>query len=129
MNLKILTPSGTAFEGEVIEIIAEGSNGSFALLPRHIDFLSKIVPGIVVYVEAGGDEGFIAVDEGILVKQREVVFLSVREAVTGADLGELKKMVEEKFQKKEQEEKKANAVVSKLESDFIKRFLELRKIR
>jgi F-type H+-transporting ATPase subunit epsilon len=129
MILKVRTPTAMIFDGEVTKIIVEGLNGSFALLPRHVDFLSKIVPGIVVYDEKEQGEKFLAVDEGILVKQAEIVYLSVREAVADADLGELKKTVEKRFQRREQEERKAMSAVSKLESDFIKRYLEVRKMR
>ncbi len=129
MKLKVLTPSEKVFEDEVKEVIAEGPEGSFAILPRHTDFLSKISAGIVIALTNQDQERFIAVNEGVLVKKSAVVFLSVRQAVMGADLGELRRMVEVRFQQQEQEEKKAISVISKLESDFIQRFLELRKTR
>jgi len=41
MNLKILLPAGILLNEQVNKVIAEAVNGSFCLLPRHIDFLDK----------------------------------------------------------------------------------------
>ena len=49
-------------------MIAEADNGSFCLLPRHIDFATALAPGLLSFEEPGGAESFLAVDSGVLVK-------------------------------------------------------------
>ena len=76
MNLKILLPAGVLLNEDVIKVIAEAVNGSFCLLPRHIDFLAALAPGILSFVSTEGKEEFLAVDEGVLVKAGPEVLVS-----------------------------------------------------
>lgn len=126
MNMKILTPGEIFSEEEVEKIIVEGVNGYFCLLPGHIDYVAAIVPGILFYTVAGGEEIFVAVDEGLLVKKDREVFISVRSVIKGAGLGGLKRAVEEKFDILDNHEKRARSILAKLEVDFARRFLELK---
>ncbi|HBE49542.1 MAG TPA: F0F1 ATP synthase subunit epsilon, partial [Cyanobacteria bacterium UBA11369] len=50
MKLKVLLPTKILLEEEVSKITAEAANGSFCLLPRHIDFVTALVPGILIFV-------------------------------------------------------------------------------
>jgi F-type H+-transporting ATPase subunit epsilon len=47
MRLKILLPTEIILDKEVIKVVAEAENGYFCLLPRHVDFVSTLVPGIL----------------------------------------------------------------------------------
>ena len=38
---------------EVVKVTAEAPNGQFCLLPRHIDMVSVLVPGLLSYVKDG----------------------------------------------------------------------------
>jgi F-type H+-transporting ATPase subunit epsilon len=67
MKLKVLLPTEILVDQEVTKVIAEAENGSFCLLPRHIDFVAALPPGILIFESAEGHEEFIAVDEGTLV--------------------------------------------------------------
>ena len=111
---------------EVSKVVAEGENGYFGILPRHIDFVSALASGILSF-EFSGREEFIAVDGGILVKCGQEVLVSTRDAVRSGNLGELQKMVEEKFQIVGDQEKKSRSALAKLETDFVRRFLEWQK--
>ena len=68
MKLKVVLPSGVLLDQEVVKVVAEAENGSFCLLPRHVDFVAALVPGILAFTPAQGDEAFLATDEGVLVK-------------------------------------------------------------
>ncbi|MCX7982989.1 MAG: F0F1 ATP synthase subunit epsilon [Syntrophales bacterium] len=125
MNLKILLPSHVLVDRPVTKIIAEASNGSFCLLPRHIDFVSALVPGIFSFTTPEGTEELFAMDEGVLVKCGSEVLVSVRNAIRGPDLGSLKKMVEENFLALDEREKIARAAAVKLEIDIVRRFMEM----
>lgn len=125
MRLKILLPTEILLDKEVAKVIAEAENGSFCLLPRHIDFVAALVPGLLSFTIAEGHEEFLAIDEGILVKCGAEVLVSTRTAVRGPDLGALRHTVEERFRHLDDREKQARAASARLEIDLVRRFMEL----
>ncbi len=124
MKLKLVVPGGILIEREVEKVTAEAENGSFCLLPRHIDFVAALVPGLLSFETAEGEE-FVAVDEGILVKCGVEVVVSTRNAVVGAALGELKEAVEQQFLNLDEREKQARSVLAKLEANLVGKFAGL----
>ena len=127
MNCKILLPSEVFYNQEVAKVVAEAGNGSFCLLPQHIDFVAALVPGLLRIVATQGAEEFYAVDEGILVKKGQDVMVSTRNVMKIPDLGQLKGVVEEKFKTLDEREKAARTAAARLEADLVRRFMELRK--
>lgn len=128
MKLRVLLPTEIFIDEAVIKVSAEAENGSFCLLPRHIDFVAALVPGLLSFVSAANNkEEFLAIDEGILVKCGPQVMVSTRNAVLGPDLGTLKKTIEERFRVLDEREKMARSAVLKLEADLVRRFVEMEK--
>ncbi len=127
MHLKVLLPSEVLVDEPVSRIVAEAENGSFCLLPRHIDFVAALTPSLLSFTPAAGGEEFVAIDEGILVKCGPQVMVSTRSAVRGSTLGELKRLVEEQFQLQDEREKLTRTAVAKLEANFVRRFIEMEK--
>jgi F-type H+-transporting ATPase subunit epsilon len=127
VRLKVCLPDSILVDSEVGKVVAEAENGSFCLLPRHIDFVAALVPGIMSYERLdSGSEEFLAVDEGILVKSGGDVTVSTRKAMLSADLGKLKHAVEEQFVTLDDEERKARSIIARLETDFVRSTLRLR---
>ncbi|GAB4334568.1 MAG: F0F1 ATP synthase subunit epsilon [Candidatus Abyssubacteria bacterium] len=124
MRLKVLLPAEILIDREVEKVTAEAENGSFTLLPRHIDFVAALVPGILFFT-AEGEEEFIAVDEGILIKRADEVLVSTRKAVRGPELGSLRKAIEREFLGRTEREKKSRSASAKIEADLVRRFMEL----
>jgi F-type H+-transporting ATPase subunit epsilon len=125
MHLKVLLPTRILIDEPVRKVIAEGESGFFALLPRHVDYVSALVPGLLSYVPgAGGQEQFIAIDEGVLIKSGPQVLVSTRSAVRGADLGELRRTVEEQFYELDEHERHVRSSMARLEADLVRRFVE-----
>jgi len=127
MKLKVLLPSEVFIDQDVTKIVAEAENGSFCLLPRHVDFLAALVPGLLSFVSLQGVEEFLAVDEGILIKCGSEVLVLTRNAVRGPDLGTLEQTVEKSFRHLDNQEKTARDAFAKLEANFIRRFMDLEK--
>lgn len=127
MRLKVLLPTEILIDEAAKKIVAEAENGSFCLLPRHIDFVAALVPGLLSFVSSEDQEKFLAVDEGILVKCGPQVTVSTRNAVVGADLGTLRQTVEQQFQVLDERERMARSAVVKLEADFVRRFIDMEK--
>ena len=127
MNLQVLLPAEIFVQQEVVKIIAEAGNGSFCLLPHHVDFVASLVPGILSYTTAAGEEVHLAIGEGALVKFGSHVLVSTRSAVSGPDLGKLKQSVDEAIRILDDKEKIARAAAAKLEADIVRRFVELKE--
>ena len=127
MRLKIFLPTQILIDQEVTKVVAEAENGSFCILPKHIDFVAALIPGLFSFTSSNGGEEFLAIDEGILVKCASDVMVSTRKAIRGKNLGELKQIVISEFETLDDEDKKARSILAKLEADFTKRFLKMRE--
>jgi F-type H+-transporting ATPase subunit epsilon len=125
MNLKVLLPFQIFAEKTgVSRIVAETREGSFGLLPHRLDCVAALVPGILIYEIGSGGEIFVAVDEGVLVKTGLDVIVSVRNAIAGTDLGQLRSTVEQEFLNLDEREQSVRSVMAKMESGFISRLAE-----
>jgi F-type H+-transporting ATPase subunit epsilon len=126
MLLKILLPAEVLMEQEVKKIVAEAENGSFCLMPNHIDFTATLAPGIFSYVLASGGQELLAMDVGTLVKKGSEVLVSTRNAVKAPDLGKLKQVVVQQYDILDEREKLVRSASAKLEASLIRRFVELK---
>ena len=127
MNLKILLPFQIFTEKSgVSRIVAETCEGSFGLLPRRLDCVAALAPGILTYETDADGEVFVAVDEGVLIKNGSDVLVSVRRALGGTDLGQLRAGVEREFLTLDKNEQNVRSVVAKMEAGFLLRFAGLR---
>lgn len=128
MKLKILLPAEVFLNEEVTKIVAEAENGLFCLLPQHIDFTTALVPGVFSYGTAGGEDAYLAIDIGTLVKKGADVLVSTRNAYRGPELGHLKEVVIAQFREIDEREKKARTAAARLELDLLRRFMEIRHV-
>lgn len=126
MNLKILLPSHVYAEASgVSRIVAETRAGAFGLLPQRLDCVAALTPGILTYETERDGEAYVAVDEGVLVKTGPDVLVSVRRALGGEDLGELRAAVEQQFLALDTQEQNVRAVMAKLETDVLRRLVSM----
>lgn len=123
LRLKVLLPFQVFAEvSGVTRMVAETADGSFGLLPQRLDCVAALTPGILIYETAAEGEVFIAVDEGVLVKTADQVLISVRRALRGDDLGQLRAAVEQEFLTLDAEQQSVRSVMAKLETGFLRRF-------
>ena len=120
MRLKTLTPSRIVVDERVSRVRFDALDGSFTFLPKHADFTTVIVPGLVSFEIAdgkkAGKEIYMACDKGILVKANTTVLLSVRRAVISENLAELSRTISEEFKKDEENRKAVNVAMARLET-------------
>jgi F-type H+-transporting ATPase subunit epsilon len=126
MMLKILLPAEILIEQEVKKIVAEAENGSFCLMPNHIDFVATLAPGLFTYERAEGGQEVLAMDVGTLVKKGADVLVSTRNAVRAPDLGKLKQVVVQQYEILDEREKMVRSASAKLEASLIRRFVDLK---
>ena len=106
-------------------IVAETREGSFGLLPHRLDCVAALAPGILTYETEADGEVFVAVDEGVLIKTGSDVLVSVRRALGGTDLGQLRAGVEREFLTLDENEQSVRSAMAKMEAGFLRRFASL----
>ena len=123
MNLKVLLPFQIFAEKTGVScIVAETRAGSFGLLPHRLDCVAAIIPGILIYETEADGEVFVAMDEGVLVKSGPNVLVSVRRALGGKDLSQLRDIVQQEFLTLDEHEQSVRSVMAILETGFLHRF-------
>ena len=122
MNLKVLLPFQIFAEKTgVVRIVAESHEGSFGLLPHRLDCVATLAAGILIFETKIEGEAYAAVDEGVLVKTGSDVLVSVRNAIAGTNLGQLREAVQREFLHLDEQEKNVRSVLAKMEGDLIRR--------
>jgi F-type H+-transporting ATPase subunit epsilon len=127
MRLKVWIPTEVMLDDEVRKVKAEAENGWFCILPRHIDFVTTLVPGILSFELGGGSTEYLAIDHGVLVKCGPEVSVSTRNAVRSPDPDALKAAVEMQFRAAHEKEAASRVFESKLESELVRQLLEIER--
>jgi F-type H+-transporting ATPase subunit epsilon len=125
MKLRILVPERVAIDRSVAKVRAEAENGSFCLLPRHVDFVAALVPGLLGFEDEQGNETFLAVDHGVLVKCGDDVLVSTTRMIRGRSLGDLHRAVDDELRALDERQRRARSALGKIEADFVRRLVEL----
>jgi F-type H+-transporting ATPase subunit epsilon len=121
MTLKVLLPFRIIVdEASVARVSVDTSEGSIGLLPHRLDCVAAVVPGILSYQADGGPLVYVAVDEGVMVKAGPDVLISVRQAISGDDLGRLHEAVRRQFVAVGEQERNARVAVARMEGGFIR---------
>ncbi|MDR3126510.1 MAG: hypothetical protein LBT92_02670 [Rickettsiales bacterium] len=125
MDLELLTPLDAERFGGVERISVEGFDGPFSILPRHADYAAAVRPSVLSF-SVGGKDVFFGVDEGVLTKSGPHVVVSVRRAVKGSSLADLKARLAEEKKSVTNEEKRARSALASLHGGMAKLIAELR---
>ena len=129
MTLKILLPYEILTQAAgVRRIVAETTEGSIGILPHRLDCVAILMPGILAYQENDADT-FVAVDAGVLVKIGNDVSVSVRNAIVGTSLTELRAQVANHYLHIDEQERLTRTVLAKIERSFVRRFQEIQRER
>jgi F-type H+-transporting ATPase subunit epsilon len=122
MTLKLLLPFQVFADlTGVSRVVAETQAGSFGLLPQRLDCVAALTPGILIYETEAEGEVYVAVDEGVLVKIGPDVLVSVRNAIGGTELGQMREAVEREFLHLDEREQSVRSVLAKMEGNLMRR--------
>jgi len=125
INLRILMPERVVVDEPARKVSAMAEDGAFCLLPRHVDFVAALVPGLLAFTNKGGDETILAVDRGTLVKCGDEVLVSSARVIGGRPLGELRQAIEEQLTELDERQRRAQAALGKIEADLVRSLVEL----
>lgn len=101
LNLKIITPRGTYFEGQVDYLSVKSVDGQLGILPRHTPLIAPLVISKLSFVKNKETNDF-AISDGVLIIEKELttVLVSTIESKKDIDLQralDAKKRAEERL--------------------------------
>lgn len=123
MRLRVVIPTRIALDEEVDSVTAHAEDGAFGLLPHHVDFANALVPGLLGFRQ-GAQEHFVGVDGGLLIKRGDDVHVATPRATASADLGDVRRLIQESFAERDEREAQALRALGKLEADMMRRIIE-----
>lgn len=126
MKLQVVLPTEVVLDVAVRKVVAEGPEGAFCLLPRHLDLATPLGVGLLAY-ETDAGEHFLGLGGGLLVKQGRTIRVATPFAVTGVPLGELREEARRRAHELDQLDRQARTALGRMEADLVRRFLELRR--
>lgn len=128
MTLKVLLPHKVfSEEQKVLRIVATTPKGAFGILPNRLDCVASLSAGILVIEVEGEEEAYIAIDEGVLVKAGANVRISVRNAMNGMGLEDLRHALEDEFIQLDEQEQKMRSALTKMEGGFVQRLVAFKQ--
>ena len=77
MKLKIVSPEGVAYEGNVESVSVPGSLGQFQILNNHAPIISLLEAGEVIYKDLAGERKMKTVKGGFVEVQQNNVNVCV----------------------------------------------------
>ena len=91
IHVDVVSAEASIFSGEAEFVVLPGEAGELGIYPRHTPLITRIKPGAVRIMPAGGgEEQLIFVAGGILEVQPKVITVLADTAIRGADLDEAK---------------------------------------
>lgn len=127
MQVSIRLPHTLLFTGRIRKLSATAENGSFGIWPNHTDFVTALVPSVLVLTDLENKELLFGMDEGLLVKAGDQVDIAVNRAVQSDDPGSLHELLSASFRRVDEQERSARTAIAKLELNMVRQISELKK--
>jgi F-type H+-transporting ATPase subunit epsilon len=91
IHVDVVSAEEAIFSGEAEFVVLPGEAGELGIYPRHTPLITRIKPGAVRIVPAGGgEEQLIFVNGGIIEVQPKLITVLADTAIRGHDLDEAK---------------------------------------
>lgn len=129
LMLKVMVPDRVIVDEPISRLLADGGEGSFCIKPRHVDYVSALVPGILIYETDSGEERFVATDDGVLVKCAEQIMVCTHHGVVGNDLLTLRAAWDAHLASLDEQARAGRTALARLEVGVVRKFLEYREMQ
>lgn len=126
LDLKIYLPTEIFLDKDIKKLTFKGKEGYLTILPNHIDYVSSFETNIITFVDTDGKEGFIALNNGTLVKYSNKLRLTAYKAIFGESLEDLKKKIYETAEFEDDIEKEINKNLKQLEYFIYNNLIEMK---
>jgi F-type H+-transporting ATPase subunit epsilon len=90
IHVDVVSAEASIFSGEAEFVVLPGEAGELGIYPRHTPLITRIKPGAVRILKAGGEEELVFVAGGILEVQPKGITVLADTAIRGHDLDEAK---------------------------------------
>jgi F-type H+-transporting ATPase subunit epsilon len=130
IHVDVVSNEASIYSGEAEFVVLPGESGELGIYPRHTPLITRIKPGAVRILPAGGGaEELIFVAGGILEVQPKAITVLADTAIRGADLDAAK--AEEALKKAEEARAKARdkQEIAAVESEVASLAAQLAAIR
>lgn len=124
MTLDVFMPSQIHRVPDVVLIDVESQIGHLTLLPRHIDCAAELVNGLVRVRHEDGEERYLGIDGGTLVKISDRVTISTPRAIVDRELGAIHEALAERRQQRERSEQENRRALVRLEFQLARSLFE-----
>jgi F-type H+-transporting ATPase subunit epsilon len=130
MHVDVVSAEESIFSGEAEFVVLPGEAGELGVYPRHTPLITRIRPGTVRIIPAGGgEEQLIFVAGGILEIQPQVVTVLADTAIRGHDLDEAKALEAQKRAEESRRNAKDKQEVATVEAELSMLAAQLAAIR
>jgi F-type H+-transporting ATPase subunit epsilon len=129
-HVDIVSAEQAIFSGEAEMVIAPGEAGELGILPEHVPLLTRIKPGTVRILQAGGSpEEVIYVSGGMMEVQPDRVTVLADTSVRAHDLDESKAMEAERLAKEAIANRTGVMEIAKAQAELAEAAAQLAAIR
>ncbi len=132
MRLRLTTPTDLIVDREVTYVQAEDPSGRFGILPGHENYLTALVPSVLVYrYKEGGRacEAYAAVRRGVLRVTGTAVQVAVRDARVSTDLADLEQEVRQSREERATRSYRSTRSLYQMQIAAWRRLLEYKNVR
>jgi F-type H+-transporting ATPase subunit epsilon len=119
-QLEIVTPSYIATH-EVRSLRLMDGTGFFGIMRGHCDFLTVLLPALGYFIDAGGNEHFLAVDGGIFNMHSGVATLTAGEAFEDDDAGRLSQTIAATLNRRDSAEQAISLMIEGIQNSFLEK--------
>ena len=130
IHVDVVSAEEAIYSGEAEFVVLPGEAGELGIYPRHVPLITRIKPGAVRIMPAGGgEEQLIFVAGGILEVQPKVITVLADTAIRGADLDEAKANEALKKAQEAMANAKDKAEIATLQGEFAMMAAQIAAIR
>ncbi|MFC5711503.1 F0F1 ATP synthase subunit epsilon [Thalassorhabdus alkalitolerans] len=86
MNVNVVTPDGTVYEGDVEMVSARAQSGELGILPNHIPMVAPLAVGAVRLKKSSNDVQLVSVSGGFLEVRPDKVTILAEAAELPSDI-------------------------------------------
>jgi len=85
INIKILSPTGTVYDGNVSHVTFPGEIGLFSVYPQHAPIISSLVKGNIVCFPTDGEQQAFPIQSGFVEVKDNHISVCVEQDIKQAN--------------------------------------------
>ena len=128
-HVDVVSAEQEIFSGEAEMVIAPGEAGELGIMPEHAPLLTRVKPGTVRVIQAGGEEEIIYVSGGMMEVQPDRLTVLADTSVRAHDLDEAKAIEAERLAREAISNRTGLMEIAKAQAELAEAVAQLAAIR